>query len=125
MLGQKLDQVSERRAQRAHVVRKGVQHADDGHGSVVVVVVPLQLDADIPSRAAARAIIRVPPVRSQAIASVLATLTDIGPGHGLPKLVLMSRIEDRVQAGMIEVGGARVTPNGQVAQAQGQRMTGA
>jgi len=116
VLGQELDQVSERRAERAHVVREGVQHAD-GQGSVVLA---LQPKAD--AAPGYIIVLLIPPVGPQWIAPILTLWTGMCPGHRLLELVHMQRIEVGIQAGMVHVRGAHVAPHGEVGHAHGQRM---
>jgi len=114
---EELKYVSEWRAQRAHVIRNGIQHTQH-QGSVVA----LQLDIETTTISIVIVLVLVLGIRIRRIASICALCAAVCPGHRLLKFIQMRQILIHVKQGMINIGAALVTPHGQIAKAQHQRM---
>lgn len=127
---EQLQDVSKRRAKRAHVIRNGIQHT---HHQVSVI--PLQLnivDAATATAGAGAAVVAIgigvgigaaaviivvvlivaaARIHLDRVAAVGALQATMRPGHWLLKLVQVRQILIDIEQRMIDVGAALVTPN--------------
>lgn len=137
VLHKQLEYVPQRRTQRAHVIRNGIQHT---HHQMSVI--PLEMYVVAAANAAAVGIagaailvlvlvlvpvvvpVAVLMIRFDRIAAIGALHAAMRPGHRLLELVQMRQILIGIEQRMINIGAALVAPHGQVAEAQDQRMLG-